>query len=58
MRVVICGGGVIGACSTYFLSRREIFWLRTTSRGKLSTLVPGNSPLYRRHHGNRPDERT
>src|SRR5437870_11978241 len=24
MRVVICGGGVIGACTAYFLSRRGI----------------------------------
>ena len=24
MRVVICGGGVIGACTAYFLSRRRI----------------------------------
>jgi glycine/D-amino acid oxidase-like deaminating enzyme len=24
MRVVICGGGVIGACAAYFLSRRGI----------------------------------
>jgi glycine/D-amino acid oxidase-like deaminating enzyme len=24
MRVVICGGGVIGACTAYFLSRRDI----------------------------------
>ena len=24
MRVVICGGGVIGACTAYFLARRGI----------------------------------
>src|SRR5215475_1178633 len=24
MRVVICGGGVIGACTAYFLSRRDV----------------------------------
>src|SRR5215212_8919481 len=24
MRVVICGGGVIGACTAYFLSRRGV----------------------------------
>src|SRR6186997_1457252 len=24
MRVVICGGGVVGACTAYFLSRRGI----------------------------------
>ena len=24
MRVVICGGGVVGACAAYFLSRRGI----------------------------------
>ena len=24
MRVVICGGGVIGACTAYFLTRRGI----------------------------------
>ena len=24
MRVVICGGGVIGACAAYFLSRRGV----------------------------------
>jgi glycine/D-amino acid oxidase-like deaminating enzyme len=23
MRVVICGGGVVGACTAYFLSRRR-----------------------------------
>ena len=24
MRVVICGGGVIGACTAYFLSLRQV----------------------------------
>jgi glycine/D-amino acid oxidase-like deaminating enzyme len=24
MRVVICGGGVIGACTAYFLARRGV----------------------------------
>ena len=31
MRVVICGGGVIGACTAWFLSRRGIDVIVVTS---------------------------
>ena len=36
MRVVICGGGVIGACTAYFLARRgvEVIVVECTARGE------------------------
>ncbi len=43
MRVVICGGGVIGACTAYFLSRRGIDVI-VVERSE----VPG-ARLVRRH---------
>jgi len=33
MRVVICGGGVIGACTAYFLSRRGVKVIVVESTG-------------------------
>ncbi|MEO8627841.1 MAG: FAD-dependent oxidoreductase, partial [Betaproteobacteria bacterium] len=33
MRVVICGGGVIGACTAYFLSRRDVEVIVVESTG-------------------------
>src|SRR4026209_1678024 len=33
MRVVICGGGVIGACTAYFLSRRGVEVIVVESTG-------------------------
>src|ERR1700738_4444103 len=42
MRVVICGGGVIGACTAYFLSRRGIKVL-VVERTEVAAAASGNA---------------
>lgn len=42
MRVVICGGGVIGACTAYFLSRRGIDVI-VVERAKLAAAASGKA---------------
>ena len=54
MRVVICGGGVIGACAAYFLSRRGID-VTVVERTEVAAAASGKaggflaSPLVRRN---------
>src|SRR3954447_19710720 len=42
MRVVICGGGVIGACTAYFLSRRGIEVI-VVERTEVATAASGKA---------------
>jgi glycine/D-amino acid oxidase-like deaminating enzyme len=42
MRVVICGGGVIGACTAYFLNLRQV---------EVTVIEDGSRWRYRRLNG-------
>src|SRR5205085_5262613 len=42
MHVVICGGGVIGACTAYFLSRRGID-VTVVERAEVAAAAPGKA---------------
>src|SRR5437667_12787604 len=42
MRVVICGGGVIGACTAYFLSRRGVT-VTVVERAEIAAAASGKA---------------
>ena len=47
MHVVICGGGVIGACTAYFLSRRGID-VTVVERTEVAAAASGKAGVKRR----------
>ena len=48
MRVVICGGGVIGACTAYFLSQRQVDAVVVERTGIAAAVGEGHHDSWRR----------
>ena len=50
MHVVICGGGVIGACTAYFLSRRGVD-VTVVERTEVAAAASGKAAAFWRSTG-------